>query len=1796
MSNRLTFSLASLIVLIFALAFAAAPVMAQGPTVTISDDGTTAAPSTRGAFKLKFVFSTGVTGFEANDAQWRFVDKNGTVLGTGWNNIAGITDVSNKPAEYTASIDVSTVVTGAVGFDVKVDAGVANSTDTGTPANQAKTQNFKLPIAVLGTLTPSLVETSLIGTEVVDGKLTANAAFSVNFALTDGVTGNPTSIELIGIQVDGKNLGAGTTVTGITASITDATFADGATVEFTVGAAPLAPVRIGLDPMYAKGPTITVPQLPTVTLSQEGSIDTGNKKFFVHLAFSEEVSSLDASDIKFYKAKADGTKSTLPAAVSVELTKYGQVWQAECNYLVDNFPVYVEVSSSVVASMTPEDGLKVGTGLPTPGGTAPAKPTAAAPKGTSRDIVITWKALTDETLIGYQLKVYKGDKTEQTLSKTIGGVADPLTGTTYTHRALTTERGMYFAFTIAGVTVDGVGVHSAKSSAVQVPGVFTFGGEKGPDIQICEGDTETVGKKRDDGTYENGWQLPLAYGGEESDNITYKLAADAKGKAADLPIGFDWDTRDHQLRTIKRTKAEPATSEKAVTYYWVASLGGHDDVHTTFTIHVKPHQLPETPDGLMVSKVDADDTNSITMNKIELTWAQPELKDTYANCIPYPQNYVVYVEKLNDLTGEFVKPSILAPTTPVVKDEYTSVPTELAAGGESPSADEAKFKRETVKGTEKVATQFTAQFPRGIYRFKVAAHNVSQKSHNKDDPTKDMGLSMPSKDFATWAKLGDEEHIVVADPPAAPTDLRAAIHTGRKVTVNWLKVTDDGGAPVEDDADASDSDTKAARDKFYGSDFTGDFGGYVLYQVNQANNKVKRYPEDDPATPEPETLEIADYDHPTYQTPMDLDPGEYVFRVTAVNIAGESQRSLSTPHAHVRVVATTAVNRAPDFGDAKIESIVATAGESISGRVLPEGTDADGDTLAYSIEDDKGMPTTTPGGLTFNATNRTLTGKPSAAMAEKAYTYKVSDGTASDTIVFFITVKSTAPPVISEDLTAKYAAGVTTIESGSIAADGFASIGQESLPDLQEFLEIGGTIGLSNGDATDDKNLRSVVISEILWGLDMGAPADQQDQFQFIELYNTTGSAIDLTGWTLTFTAGRPVPASDIDQVSNRSGAGWLADIGQNGTVTGTSGLTKIVSMYRDINYANVVKSDHDADATKNRNKQLEAVPSGNAKGSWKASTRRSTYNRWVYDSKRDKHFKGTDVLTASSLVDSPFRINEIGNDTGSDNDWIELYNSAESATTLKNHAMSVVTAKGTDTKLFDFKDQDWKVPAKGYVVISTRHPRDTDLAAGKDISLGEKDQVFAGAKHSFVVKPVDLPDDGKFTLILRNAHDKQGGDGHLIDVVATRAGAFADDDIGSGIWPLKATGAPHGNVIDGTDDEDFRSPRVYQRNSGNGRGEKQLSLRGYTGVGYDRTAAATAANGGTPGYDNGALKEKIADSDADVTISEVMLDVGEGRQNLPQWIELYNGSLARAINLNGWKLTIENTTDVETALSATITLGGNINIQPNQTVLIVTNSGRTSDADHFPSNRVINLWTTKAHRDALGTSKRTEQVFSATGFYLELTDKDNKLVDEVGNLDGSRRTQDDPAWALPMSEDEGRRSSLIRVYDGGVAEDGMTAAGWMLAETTDLAYALTHTYYGDPDDLGTPGFRGGGPLPVSLSKFRPERLDDGSIVVRWITESELNNAGFNILRSEKRDGEFKQINTQLIKGQGTTSERTPYEWKDSTAKPNVVYYYQIQDVSLDGQVQTLRQSRLKGNVTAAGKLTTTWGELKALQ
>ena len=372
---------------------------------------------------------------------------------------------------------------------------------------------------------------------------------------------------------------------------------------------------------------------------------------------------------------------------------------------------------------------------------------------------------------------------------------------------------------------------------------------------------------------------------------------------------------------------------------------------------------------------------------------------------------------------------------------------------------------------------------------------------------------------------------------------------------------------------------------------------------------------------------------------------------------------------------------------------------------------------------------------------------------------------------------------------------------------------------------------------------------------------------------------------------------------------------------------------------------------------------------------------------------------------------------------------------------------------------------------------------------------------------------------------------------------------------------------------------------------------------------------------------------DGQIYISEIMF---AGGGILPQWIEISNGSRSEEINLSGWTLTVDNAAadaDVSIGASATFTIadGTTIDMSGQQkspsTILVVTEAGRnnvdgsgqvldlmkSNEVDLILAGVVTRKYTllsgmafmvtiappepeaTKPPADETAGAKATRQAADK-----KAAAKRKAATDMVGNLgaDGAA------AWALPMSEDG--RSSIIRrhvqVAIGAAAPDnGTMMDSWVLASETSFA-APTHiraqSYYGAANDVGTPGFRAGGALPVELSHFRPARDKvTGAVVITWSTQSELNNAGFFIKRSQQRDGEFKVINATMIQGAGTSSEKQFYTYNDTTAQPNVVYYYQIEDVSLDGNRQTLTNGiRLKGHVSVAGKLTTLWGDLKTSQ
>ena len=275
------------------------------------------------------------------------------------------------------------------------------------------------------------------------------------------------------------------------------------------------------------------------------------------------------------------------------------------------------------------------------------------------------------------------------------------------------------------------------------------------------------------------------------------------------------------------------------------------------------------------------------------------------------------------------------------------------------------------------------------------------------------------------------------------------------------------------------------------------------------------------------------------------------------------------------------------------------------------------------------------------------------------------------------------------------------------------------------------------------------------------------------------------------------------------------------------------------------------------------------------------------------------------------------------------------------------------------------------------------------------------------------------------------------------------------------------------------------------------------------------------------------------------------GGGTLPQWIEISNSSRSEQVNLSGWTLTVENDSadaDVSVGAKAVFTIPEGTRVDPSgqpdtpSTVLVVTEQGRSNLTGAMADGQVVNLWTDQQlELFRLDIFKRRYSLLSDMAFKITLappaalitTPAAADATDVVGNL-GADGTA---AWALPMSE-SGARSSIIRRYVAGSVgpaepKDGEILESWVLASDTNFGKPMhlsAHSYYGLPIDVGTPGFRAGGALPVELSQFRPacDKVT-GAVVITWSTQSELNNAGFFIKRSQQRDGEFKVINATMI-------------------------------------------------------------------
>ena len=90
------------------------------------------------------------------------------------------------------------------------------------------------------------------------------------------------------------------------------------------------------------------------------------------------------------------------------------------------------------------------------------------------------------------------------------------------------------------------------------------------------------------------------------------------------------------------------------------------------------------------------------------------------------------------------------------------------------------------------------------------------------------------------------------------------------------------------------------------------------------------------------------------------------------------------------------------------------------------------------------------------------------------------------------------------------------------------------------------------------------------------------------------------------------------------------------------------------------------------------------------------------------------------------------------------------------------------------------------------------------------------------------------------------------------------------------------------------------------------------------------------------------------------------------------------------------------------------------------------------------------------------------------------------------------------------------------------------------------------------------GATVVTLVSFTANAGDDGSVTLAWETATEVDNAGFNLYRSRRKNGTYTQINNALINARGNAVSGASYTYVDTPGRDGI-YYYKLEDVDYYG-------------------------------
>ena len=266
---------------------------------------------------------------------------------------------------------------------------------------------------------------------------------------------------------------------------------------------------------------------------------------------------------------------------------------------------------------------------------------------------------------------------------------------------------------------------------------------------------------------------------------------------------------------------------------------------------------------------------------------------------------------------------------------------------------------------------------------------------------------------------------------------------------------------------------------------------------------------------------------------------------------------------------------------------------------------------------------------------------------------------------------------------------------------------------------------------------------------------------------------------------------------------------------------------------------------------------------------------------------------------------------------------------------------------------------------------------------------------------------------------------------------------------------------------------------------------------------------------DNASFSYIPANAPGDVIITEIMQNPGAVTDANGEWFEVYN-TTSGTIDMNGWIIE-DNGSD-----SHTINNGGPLLIGPGA-FLVFGRNGDSGTNGGYPADYVY------------------------SGITLANTDDEVVLVDGGTEID---RVYYDGGPNFPSPS--GASMALINFQ-----LDNNLGSSWTTSSAREPNFS------GPTGDSGSPGTIGSDQtLPVSLSAFSVSGQDK-QVTLSWVTESEVDNLRFEILRATAVEGPYQYIGER--EGQLTTNVQTAYSFIDRPLINGLTYWYKLVDVDING-------------------------------